>query len=302
MPNRPADQSIKGSVVIVSKPGKPELLEIVPELIAHLQSKRYEVVLDVESSVYAPLSAGGSAPKYIIERSKVADCRPALVVVLGGDGTLLAAARAVASADVPILAVNLGSLGFLTEVRREELRETIAAFEDGRAQIERRSMLACDVTRRGERVAEFTALNDVVVTKATIARMTEVDVSVDGKFVAHYNADGVIVSTPTGSTAYSLAAGGPILEPSVEAIIITPVSPHALTNRPLVVKDSARIAITIRGLTEETFLTVDGQTGMPLLENDEIRCCRSAHSVQLVKLPGRTFFDVLRTKFKWGER
>ena len=208
----------------------------------------------------------------------------------------------VAKSGTPILAVNLGSLGFLTEVRLEEIYSTLDAFENNTCGREFRAMLECKVMRRGQCVSEFLALNDIVITKGTIARMAEVDVKVNGEFVANYKADGVIVGTPTGSTAYSLAAGGPVLGPDVEAFVITPVSPHALTNRPLVVKDSAEVALMVRGAPEETFLTVDGQTGMPTLEGDEVICCKSEHKVQLVKLAGRSFFDVLRTKLKWGER
>jgi NAD+ kinase len=163
-------------------------------------------------------------------------------------------------------------------------------------------MLQCRVLRRGTCIGEFDALNDIVVGKRTIARMAEVDVHVNGSFVANYKADGVIISTPTGSTAYSLAAGGPVLEPSVDAFVITPISPHALTNRPLVVRDSTEIKLLVRSTPEEAYLTVDGQSGMQVVEDDEIVCRKSAHHVHLLRLPGRTFFDVLRAKLKWGER
>src|SRR5205085_4803689 len=187
----------------------------------------------------------------------------------------------VATARIPLLAVNLGSLGFLTEVRREETFAALDAVEQNRCTRDVRAMIACKLMRRGAAVTEYLALNDVVVTKSSIARMTEVDVTVDGQFIAKYRADGVIVSTPTGSTAYSLAAGGPVLEPSVAALVITPISPHALTTRPIVVRDSAEIEMVVKTTNEEAFLTVDGQSGMPVLQGDRVICRKSDHKIQL---------------------
>jgi len=283
------------TVAIISKPAKDELKRIAPELVARLTQRGYRVVVDPQTAVYLE---GHQA----VQRSEIAALAPAFVIVLGGDGTLLAAARAVAKVDVPILGVNLGSLGFLTEVRLDELYAALDGLEAGNTLRDPRSMLACRLLRRNEVVGEYVALNDVVITKSAIARMAEVDVTVDNHFVANYKADGVIVSTPTGSTAYSLAAGGPVLEPSVDAFVITPVSPHALTNRPLVVKDSAEISLTVGGVTEEAYLTVDGQIGVPLLLGDRVVCRKSEHRVQLLRASKRTFFEVLRAKLKWGER
>lgn len=283
------------TVAIISKPAKEEIRRIAPELVARLTQRGYRVMVDPETAVYLD---GHKA----VERADFAALSPAFVIVLGGDGTLLAAARAVARVDVPILGVNLGSLGFLTEVRLDELYATLDALESGTTVRDPRSMLACQLMRNQKIMGEYVALNDVVITKSAIARMAEVDVTVDDLFVANYKADGVIVSTPTGSTAYSLAAGGPVLEPSVDAFVITPVSPHALTNRPLVVKDSARISLTLAGVTEEAYLTVDGQIGVPLSQGDRVICRKSEHRVQLLRASGRTFFEVLRAKLKWGER
>jgi NAD+ kinase len=283
------------TVAIVSKPSNPAAALAAPDLCAFLHKRGYTVITDPETAVYSPGCK-------TVERSALADEHPAFVIVLGGDGTLLAAARAVAKANVPLLAVNLGSLGFLTEVRLDELYTSIEAIEKNGCTRESRSMIRCSVVRRGREIEYFDALNDIVVSKRTIARMAEVDVHVNGEFVANYKADGVIISTPTGSTAYSLAAGGPVLEPRVEAIIITPISPHALTNRPLVLRDSSEVRLAVKGTTDDTYLTVDGQTGMPLLEGDQIVCRKSEYRVQLVRLPGRTFFEVLRAKLKWGER
>lgn len=282
-------------VAIISKPEKPELKELVPKLIQWFQARGYEAVVDPETASYAP-------GLRTVARNAIAQEKPQFALVLGGDGTLLAAARAVARDDIPILGVNLGSLGFLTEILLSELFENLEAVECGKCTREPRSMLECQVERTGKTFEPMLVLNDLVVSKGTIARMTEVEVTVDGGFVANFKADGVIIATPTGSTAYSLAAGGPILEPTVDAFVITPISPHALTNRPLVVRDHAEIVLTVREVSGDASLTADGQVSIALEKKDRIVCCKSIHTVQLLRIPGRTFFDVLRLKLKWGER
>jgi NAD+ kinase len=225
------------------------------------------------------------------------------LIVLGGDGTLLSTARCVARADIPILGVNLGSLGFLTEVKQEEIAQALEEVDAARSyELSLRPMLRCQVLRDGKCVATHDALNEVVMNQSAVARITDFEVRVNGNFVANYKADGLIISTPTGSTAYSLAAGGPILSPEVSAFVITPVASHALTNRPLVVKDTAIIEARILVTREQAFLTVDGQVGTALLENDLVLCKKSEYNVKLFKFAGRSFFDVLRTKLKWGER
>jgi NAD+ kinase len=284
----------KKSAAIVSKPEKPELAKVVPELVAWLRAHQYEVVVDRETATYA---AGVTA----LPRSEMVSRSLNFVIVLGGDGTLLAAARAVAKACVPILGVNLGSLGFLTEVPIEQLYATLTAIDEGRCQTESRSMVHCEVMRAKTCVAQYDALNDVVVGKSTIARLNHCDVYVDQVFVSSYKADSLIVSSPTGSTAYSLAAGGPILMPSVAAFVITPVSAHALTHRPLVVRDTSEIEIVVKTGEEEAYLSIDGQVGMPMYDGDRILCRKSEYCVQLLRLQ-KTFFDVLRTKLKWGQR
>jgi NAD+ kinase len=284
----------KKSAAIVSKPEKPELATVVPELVAWLRAHQYEVVVDRETATYA---AGVTT----LPRSEMVTRSLNFVIVLGGDGTLLAAARAVAKACVPILGVNLGSLGFLTEVPLEQLYATLTAIDEGRCQTESRSMVHCEVMRAKACVAKYDALNDVVVGKSTIARLNHCDVYVDQVFVSSYKADSLIVSSPTGSTAYSLAAGGPILMPSVAAFVITPVSAHALTHRPLVVRDTSEIEIVVKTGEEEAYLSIDGQVGMPMYDGDRILCRKSEYCVQLLRLQ-KTFFDVLRTKLKWGQR
>ncbi len=221
---------------------------------------------------------------------------------LGGDGTLLSSARHVAAAGIPILGINLGSLGFLTEIKQNEIAQALADVDAGRCELSLRSMIHCKVLRQGNCVAKYDALNDIVMNQSAVARITEFELRVDGIFVSNYQADGLIVATPTGSTAYSLAAGGPILVPDVPAFMITPVASHALTNRPLVVKDTAVIEIRLIVTREQGYLTVDGQQGVPLEEGDIVQCKKSELKVKLFKLPERTFFQVLRNKLKWGER
>ena len=230
------------------------------------------------------------------------DQDPALVIVLGGDGTLLSASRVFARMDTPILSVNLGGLGFLTEVRLSDLYTTLEAWCVDCGTLETRSMLHLELWRAGTMITENEALNDAVITKGTIARMAQFSLAVDGHLAAEYRADGVIVSTPTGSTAYSLSANGPILEPSVDALVITPVCPHLLTMRPLVVRGDAKLVIRVISSVEPPFLTVDGQESQPLEEGDELHCWRSEHDVKLLRVGSGSFYDVLRTKLKWGQR
>ena len=214
---------------------------------------------------------------------------------------MLSAARAVSKAGIPVLGVNLGSLGFLTEVPLEDLYPTLQGVEEGCCNVETRSMVHCDVFRKNDCVQSYDALNDVVVGKGTIARLNHCDVYIDQVFVSSYQADSLIVSTPTGSTAYSLASGGPILMPSVDAFVITPVSAHSLTHRPLVVRDTAKIEIVVKTGEDEAYLSIDGQIGMPLFDGDRVFCRKSEYQVKLLHTHG-TFFDVLRAKLKWGQR
>ena len=282
------------SAALISKPSKPELKRLVPEVAAWMRQRGYEVWLDDESAVYAPGEHG-------IERSLIGARKPDFAIVLGGDGTLLSAARAVAPHNVPILGVNLGSLGFLTEVPLSELYPTLEAVDAQQCSFERRGMIRCELVRNGERIASWDALNDAVVNKSAIARLVNFDLSLDNIFVSNYKADGVIIATPTGSTAYSLAAGGPILMPSVEGMVVTPVCPHSLTHRPFVVRDTIEISIVVRSEGEEAFLSIDGQVGTPLMDEDRVLCRKSEYSTQLLRMR-KTFFDVLRTKLKMGQR
>jgi NAD+ kinase len=283
------------TIAIVSKPHKPELAGILDELILWLRAHSFNPVLDAVSGTYTD-----QAP--VVARESMGEHHPALVIVLGGDGTLLAASRIFARLGTPILSVNLGSLGFLTEVRLSELYATLDAWCVDCGALDERSMLHVEMLRDGVKLCEHEALNDAVISKGTLARMGEYSVTIDGHLAAQYRADGVIVATPTGSTAYSLSASGPVLEPSVDAHIITPVCPHLLTIRPLVVRGDALLAIRVIEGSGSTYLTVDGQEAMPIEVGDELRCSRSAYKVKLLRVGTGSFYDVLRTKLKWGER
>ena len=284
---------------IISKPQKHELGTILPDLQAWLAGRGWNWVLDMESTAYLPGAGVEGLP-----RAELPNRKPDLVIVLGGDGTLLAAARAFAHTNIPLLSVNLGSLGFLTEVPLSELYATLQAWCDGCATIEVRSMMRAELfcASQNKVTRRWDALNDVVVAKGTIARMADYTVSIDGQLVATFRADGVILSTPTGSTAYNLAADGPIVMPTVNCMVVTPICPHLLTIRPIVLPGESAISVRVVGVPNETYLTVDGQEAVPMHVEDEVRCCRSEFSVRLLRLKPNGLFNVLRSKLKWGER
>ncbi len=283
---------------IISKPQKHELETVLPELRAWLGERGWSCVLDRESAAY--LRDGAEVDS--VEREQMASRKPDLVVVLGGDGTLLAAARAFAHTNTPLLSVNLGALGFLTEVPLSDLYTTLQAWCDGAAAIEVRSMIHAELFCGGKPTRQWDALNDVVVAKGTIARMADFAVEIDGQPVATFRADGVILSTPTGSTAYNLSAHGPIVMPTVNAMLVTPICPHLLTIRPIVVPGESAIGIRVVGVPNQTYLTVDGQEAVPMHVGDQVHCCRSQFSVRLLRLQPNGLFNVLRSKLKWGER
>ncbi|HEV8048024.1 MAG TPA: NAD(+)/NADH kinase [Terriglobales bacterium] len=282
------------AAAVISKPDKPELASIVPELLDWFRQHQYQIVIDRETAPHAPGIE-------VLSRDEMAARLLNFAVVLGGDGTLLSAARSMAKAGIPVLGVNLGSLGFLTEVRLDDLYPTLMGIDEGRCTIETRSMVHCELLRKDLLVARYDALNDIVVGKGTVSRLNHCDVYVDGEFVSVYKADSLIVSSPTGSTAYSLAAGGPILMPTVEAFVITPVAAHSLTHRALVVPGSSKIDIVVNTGPDEAYLSIDGQIGTPMFDGDRVTCCKSDRQVKLLHIGG-TFFDVLRAKLKWGQR
>lgn len=282
------------TVAIVSKPHKQELARILPELIAWLSRHGYEPLLDREGGAFF---SGGP----IVDRSEMPRHSPSLVIVLGGDGTLLSVARIFAATGTPILGVNLGYLGFLTEIRLADLYATLDGWCNDCHSLDARAMLHAALWRGGKEYASFEALNEVVVSKGDIARMGDFAVELDGKAVARFRADGVIVSTPTGSTAYTLAANGPILTPDVDALVVTPVCPHLLTLRPIVVRGESMLTVRVEGMPSHSLLTVDGQQAVDLLLGDEVRCRRSGNTVNLVRLSESGFFEALRNKLSWGE-
>jgi NAD+ kinase len=282
-------------VSIISKQGKPDLGPVVGQVTGWLRRNGYAITADTSTREFC----SDCAPA---EREELPKVAPDFVIVLGGDGTLLSTARSVARAGIPILGINLGSLGFLTEVRQQEIEQALADVHAGRCELSLRPMLHCQVQRAGKCVATYEAVNEVVMNQSAVARITDFELRVNGVFVSNYKADGLIISTPTGSTAYSLAAGGPILSPDVPGFVITPVASHSLTNRPLVVQDTAVIEVRLIITRERAYLTVDGQEGIPLTAPDVVQCKNSEFKVKLFKLAGRSFFDVLRTKLKWGER
>ncbi len=290
----PTPQASLKTAAIISRPERPEVGQILPGLLAWLAEHGYKIIIDEQTSKYI-------AGQTIVPRAQLSMHALDLVVVLGGDGTLLSAARVTATVDVPLLGVNLGSLGFLTEVPLQSLYTMLDAIAEGKAAVERRTLMQVQLLR-GETVrGSYLVFNDAVVNKTALARLNTYDLYIDKAFVASYRADGMIFATPTGSTAYSLSAGGPVLMPKVNAFVITPVAPHSLTHRPLVVPDSVEIEIVMRSEEEVAYLSLDGQPGLDLRDGDRVRCHRSEHHVSLFR-SGTDFFHVLRTKMKWGER
>jgi NAD+ kinase len=285
--------SSQKTAALISRPARAEVTQVLPGLLEWLAKHGYRVIIDAETAEYI-------AGQEVVPRAQMGSRPLDLVIVLGGDGTLLSAARATAAIDVPLLGVNLGSLGFLTEVPLPSLYPMLDAIAQGRAAVEHRSLMHCQLLRGDTVRGSYLVFNDAVVNKTALARLNHYDLYVDKAFVSRYRADGMIVATPTGSTAYSLSAGGPVLMPTIKAFVITPVAPHALTHRPLVVPDSVEIEIVLRGEEEVAYLSLDGQPGLDLRDGDCVRCRRSEHQVELFR-SGSDFFQVLRSKLKWGE-
>jgi NAD+ kinase len=280
---------------IISKPAQEMACAVVPPLLDWLRARKIAVYVDAETQA----CANSDAPT--LPREELAQ-KIDLLIVLGGDGTLLSAARLVRAYKVPILAVNFGALGFLTSVTLDELYPVLEEVLAGKHHTSERMMLDAEIIHNGKSGAPQSALNDAVATKAALARMLEFDVHVDRDRVGRYRADGLIIATPTGSTAYSLAAGGPVVYPTLDAFVITPICPHMLTNRPLVVPDTARVEIDFGPADEPVFLTLDGQLGFQLEPEDRVVITKSANKILLVRPPHKSYFEVLRNKLRWGER
>jgi NAD+ kinase len=280
---------------IICKPIKEMVSTVVPPLMAWLTARGVAVYLDPQTATTV------GAPERGLRRDEMGG-KMDWLIVLGGDGTLLSAARAMGANQVPILAVNLGGLGFLTSVTLDEIYPVLEDILADKPKLSERMMLQAEILHDGKTSDKQIALNDAVANKAALARMLDFDVHVDGHHVGRYRADGLIVATPTGSTAYSLAAGGPIIHPDLEAFVITPICPHMLTNRPLVVPDTARVELDFAVSHEPVYLTMDGQIGFQLDAKDRVVITRSSHKVQVVKPPTMTYYEILRSKLRWSER
>lgn len=280
---------------IVAKTDREEARAMVPRLLDWCAERHLAPVLEKETAGLVPGRATASVAKP--ELAGQVD----VLLVLGGDGTLLSMARLVGDLNVPILGVNLGGLGFLTALTVEELFPALEALLRGELAVEERMMLTARVTRQGERLSEYVALNDVVITKSAMSRIINLDVSVEGQFATAYRADGLIVSTPTGSTAYCLSAGGPIVFPTMDAVVLTPICSHTLTNRPIVLPARLPIDVTLQS-DQDVMLTLDGQVGFHLKRGDRVEIRQAAARIRLLRDPQKHFFSVLRTKLKWGER
>jgi len=275
------------SVSIVVKPDNAEALAAANELSVWLAKR--DIALGGEPLIADEITAG----EYSLQAAD-------LVVVLGGDGTMIAASRSIGGSSPLVLGINYGSLGYLTDFRFEEMFPALEAIIDGNYEIDRRVMLEAAHIRDGETINSGRVLNDVVINKAALARIIEIEVSLNDLAVNTYRADGLIIATPTGSTAYNLSAGGPIVYPSMNAVVMTPICPFTLTNRPIVVPDHATIELALRDDNEGVVLSLDGQTGYPMHARDHVRIVKSETTLDLVQPTNRNYFDVLRTKLKWG--
>jgi NAD+ kinase len=279
---------------IISKPNEPRAIAVAAQIAKWAEALGLKLLVDSCISGLPPETVCASQ-QYIADNSD-------LLIALGGDGTMIHTARLVAGHGTPVLGINLGSLGYLTEFAVEE---TISALEEvsrGDYQIDRRTMLDWQVVREGEKLSAGRVLNDVVVNKTALARIIEIDCSINSHHVTTYRGDGLIVATPTGSTAYNLSAGGPIIYPTTQAIAIAPICPHTLTNRPIVLPDTLEITLQLVTRGQEVMLTSDGHTGVPLIVGDRVEIKKSDKTFNLVRPKGRDYFQILRDKLKWSGR
>lgn len=281
-------------VGILAKTGRKQAVELAREIVKWLKERRVEVMLEKELSVLCSYPEG-------YEREVMASLSE-LMVVLGGDGTLLSAVRLIGRREIPLLGVNLGGLGFLTEISPEELFPVMERIIKGEFLIENRLMLEASVIRNGIKLGTHYVLNDVVINKGALARIIEIETYVDEQYVTVFRSDGLIVSTPTGSTAYCLAAGGPIVFPTLHAIVLVPICPFTLTNRPIVLHGDVIVKVIIHSKDQDVMLTLDGQVGFPLQEGDIIEVRKAPFYTRLIKSPWKGYFQILRSKLRWGER
>jgi NAD+ kinase len=281
------------AIGILTKPKFPEVKTTLTNLSSWLLQREKSVLLDA-------VTAALIGEQRVFQKTDIA-AQADLLIVLGGDGTMLSAARLAEERGIPILGVNMGGLGFLTEVRLDHLYPSLERVFADDFVLDERLMLRAHIHRQGETVARATALNDVVVSKGTLARMIEIKISLQQQFVTNLRGDGIIVSTPTGSTAYSLSAGGPIMNPSVQSLMLTPICPHTLTHRPLMVPSSVEIEVMLTSKDEGAMATLDGQVGVALTQGDTVVLKASEHRTRLIRFPESSYYDVLREKLKWGD-
>ena len=282
------------TIGIISRPRRSNLAVVVPPLLKWLEAHGVQALIDEETASSLTDGSRGQTRQCVADASQ-------LLLVLGGDGTMLAAARLAAPRGIPILPINMGSLGFLTSFTLEELHPALDDTLEGRFSLSERVMISVELERSGKVIDSQRVLNEVVINKGALARMIQLELTIERDFVCRYRADGLIVASPTGSTAYSLSAGGPIVHPAVESFVITPICPHTLSDRPLVIRDSSFIELKLSGNTESVFLTLDGQRGIPLQPTDVIRISRAKELLKLIQPPKKSYFEILRSKLKWGE-
>lgn len=280
-------------IAILAKPKSERAATTAADLAESLRARGHETVLEETAAALAGVPGG-------VPRTELGDDAD-LAIVLGGDGTLLLGARTFGPAKVPIFGVNMGRLGFLTDVGVDEMQEALEQVLAGEHAVEERLMLSCSIERAdGTSEGPFLAFNDIVVNKGALAQVIRLENHVDGNFVSNYLADGLILSSPTGSTAYGLAVGGPIIVPTTEVMLLAPICPHMLTNRPIIVPATSEVECRLVEARGEVYLTIDGQEGFKLYPGDRVVSCRSVHKARLVKVASQDFFSILRTKMGWG--
>jgi NAD+ kinase len=282
------------TVGIISRPRRSSLAVVVPPLLRWFEARKINVLYDTETASVLDDTSQGLTRDEVARGSQ-------LLLVLGGDGTLLAGSRVAARLGIPILPINMGSLGFLTSFKLEEMYPALEETLAGKLPSSERVMLDVGLIREGKTIECQTVLNEAVINKGALARMIDLELMIDGEFVCRYRVDGLIVATPTGSTAYSLSAGGPIVHPSVESWVITPICPHTLSDRPVVIRDSSEVEVNLSVGTESVFLTLDGQTGIPMQPGDQVRMKRAAERLKLIQPQKKSYFEILHSKLKWGE-
>jgi len=285
---------------IIAKKNKPETVTIAGDLAEWLRTKKVEVYIEEEMGKLLSQTRSQHYWKSIKREEISTDIE--MIVVLGGDGTLLSVARQVWNKNIPILGVNLGGLGFLTEITLNELYPVLEKVLRNDFEINEREVLNAGVIRNGKRIVEFIVLNDAVINKGALARIIDLETTINGEYLSTFRSDGLIISTPTGSTAYNLSAGGPIVYPSLHTIIITPICPHTLTIRPIIIPDDVKIRALLKSRDEEVTLTLDGQQGFTLEFEDVVEVGKAEGRILLIKSPYRQYFELLREKLKWGER